>query len=303
MNLEKLKFDELLHSTTMFYVDNEVEKNYVDRIEQSVNELRHKLSQVNTLEGLKQYILEDKKALDNILCLLDISTEKFKRIITLLRLNKKYSMSTEWSLSATRNFMVGNEVFLNEVSDLIFHGADNPKFRPIIPKFYLDNFKIDIDVISRLANKDALIRLVKGNIETSYNNDISNSYLANIVTYLVKLCEKYGYDYKIKPAIKFLNRESSFCILHNNTIKVVVDISYMITTSSKQTEYAKKIKTTYDTQKSLLGTSDEFIYVMVIDGAGWFGRQSDYRLIHKCSNQILNVQTIERIENIISNIK
>lgn len=299
---EKLKFEELLSSTTMFFVDNEIERNYVDRIELIVADLKKKLSQVNNKEGLKNYIREDKKALENLLCLLNISTEKFKRIITLLRLNKKYSMSTEWSLSKTRNYMVENEAFLNEVTELILDGANNPKFHSIIPKFYLDNFKIDIDVISRLSNKDDLIRLVKGNIETSYNNDISTAYSKKVINYLIRICERNGFDYKVKPQVKFLNRESSFTILHNNTIKGIVDISYMITTSSSQTQYAKKIKETFEMQKTFNETPNKFIYVMIIDGAGWFGRQSDYRSIHKTSSQILNLNTLERLEKIIENI-
>ncbi|MBM3159696.1 MAG: hypothetical protein FJZ66_00040 [Bacteroidetes bacterium] len=302
MTPEKLKFEELLATTTMFFVENEIEQKYSDRIELIVSDLRTKLSQVNNVEGLKNYIREDKKALDNLLCLLNISTEKFKRIITLLRLNKKYTMSTEWSLSKTRNYMVENEAFLNEVTELILNGANNPKFEAIIPKFYLDNFKIDIDVISRLSNKDDLIRLVKGNIETSYNNDISLAYSKRIIDYLIKICEKNGLDYQVKPEVKFINREPSFTILHNNAIKGIIDISYMITTSSSQTQYARRIKETFEIQKSYNDSLNEFIYVMIIDGAGWFGRQSDFRSIHKTSSQILNLNTLERLEKIIKNI-
>jgi len=302
MTPEKLKFEELLATTTMFFVDNEVEKSYSEKVEFMVANLRKKLSQVNRAEGLKDYIREDNKAIDNILCLLNISTEKFKRIVTLLRLNKKYSMSTEWSLSKTRNYMVENESFMNEITELILNGANNPKFEELIPKFYLDNFKIDGDVISRLSNKDDLIRLVKGNIETSYNNDISSVYSKRIIDFLVKICEKNGLDYKIKSEVNFLNREPSFTVLHNNVIKGIVDISYLITTSSSQTQYARKIKETFDIQKSYNDSTNEFIYVMIIDGAGWFGRQSDYRSIYKTTNHILNLKTLKGFEKIIANI-
>jgi hypothetical protein len=299
---EKLKFDELLATTTMFFVDQKIEKIFSERIESYVNDLRRKLSHVNNKEGLKNYIREDKKALENLLCLLNISTEKFKRIITLLRVNKKYSISTEWSLSRTRNYMVENDAFMHEVTELILNGANSPKFNAIIPKFYLDNFKIDIDVISRLSSKDDLIRLVKGNIETSYNNEINTAYTKKIIEYLIKICDKNGFDYKIKPQVNILNREPSFTIIHKNVVKGVIDISYMITTSSTQTQYAKKIKKTFEIQKTANNTPNKFIYVMIIDGAGWVGRQNDFRNVYQSSGQILNLKTLEKLEKIIMNI-
>lgn len=300
--INKLTFEELLESTTMFYVDQNAESIYSVKIETIVNDLRNKLSKINTIEGLIAYIKLDKHALENILCLLNISTEKFKRIITLIRLNRKYSMSTEWSLSKTRNFMVENDIFLNEIAGLIFEGAESSRFKEIIPKFYLDNFKIDLEVISRLANKDDLIRLVKGNLETTYNNDISNSYFKFVIDYLKKISDLYGYDYKIKSNFNLIDREVSFSIIHNNVVKIIFDITYLITTSSSQSKYARKVKDTYDEQKKHFKTENDFIYIVIIDGAGWFGRQSDYRTIHKYSSYILNVKSLEIVDKIVANL-
>lgn len=302
MMLKKLTFEELLESTTMFFVDPSIEIIYNLKIETIVNDLKNKLSKINTIEGLISYIKQDKKALENILCLLNISTEKFKRIITLIRLNRKYSMATEWSLSKTRNFMVENDIFLNEIASLIFEGADSEKFKDIIPKFYLDNFKIDLEVISRLANKDDLVRLVKGDLETTYNNDISSAYFKFVIDYIKKICDLNGFDYKIKSNFNLVNREISFSVIQNNSVKIIFDISYLITTSSSQSKYARRVKDTFDEQKKHLNSPNDFIYVVIIDGAGWVGRQSDYRTIHKYSNYILNLNSIEMVDEIIATL-
>lgn len=298
----KLTYEHLLESTTLFFVDQEVEKEYNKRIAESVNSLRNKLSQINSLAGLREYVKQDKNSLENILCLLDVSTEKFKRIITLLRINKKYTVTTEWSLTRTWKYMIENESFLNEVTELIFSGANNERFKEIIPKFYLDNFKIDIDVISRLSNNDDLIRLVKGNIETTYNNDIANAYYRKVTDSLINASEKNGFDYELKSTVDLLNREVSFVIKHGRNIKMIIDISYIITTSSTQTNFAKKIKDTFLKQKECYSTDKEFSYAMIIDGAGWIARQSDLRTIYKSSNIICNINNLDIIKKAISNL-
>ena len=115
--MEKIRYDKLISSTTMFVVSKQLEESYANKVNQQTRELNTNLSHINSTAGLKKYISEYSNSLENILCLMDISVEKFKRIVSLLRIVKGYSVSSEWDLRKTRNYMLEKSDFMDEVCD------------------------------------------------------------------------------------------------------------------------------------------------------------------------------------------
>ena len=301
MIMEKIKYEKLIASTTMFVVSEPLEEFYSKKVNEQTKELNANLSHINSTPGLKKYISEYPNSLENILCLMDISSEKFKRIVSLLRVVKGYSVTSEWDLRKTRNYMLEKSDFMDEVCELLIEGSETKKYQDAIPKFYLENFRINLNVLSRLTNEDDLKRLIKSKMETSYNNDIANFYFNTVTEGIIRFANNQGYDIELRTNIKFLNREVSAVVKHNGKIKIIFDISYMITTSSSQTDYSRKIKLTYDTQRRLIAenSSEGFLYIVIIDGAGWLGRQSDLQNIYKSCNYFLNLKNLSMLENII----
>jgi hypothetical protein len=299
--MEKIKYDKIIASTTMFIVSEPLEESYSNKVNEQTKELNANLSHINSLTGLKKYISEYSNSLENILCLMDISLEKFKRIISLLRVVKGYSVTSEWDLKKTRNCMLEKSDFMNEVCELLIEGSETKKYQNTIPKFYLENFKINLNVLSRLTNEDDLKRLIKSKMETSYNNDIANFYFNTVTEEISRIVNNQGYDIELRAYIKLLNREVSAVVKQNEKIKLVFDISYMITTSSSQTDYSRKIKSTFDTQRRINSEnpSESFLYIVIIDGAGWIGRQSDLQNIYKSCNYFLNLKNLSKLENIV----
>jgi hypothetical protein len=301
MIMEKIKYEKLIASTTMFVVSEPLEEFYSKKVNEQTKELNANLSHINSTPGLKKYISEYPNSLENILCLMDISSEKFKRIVSLLRVVKGYSVTSEWDLRKTRNYMLEKSDFMDEVCELLIEGSETKKYQDAIPKFYLENFRINLNVLSRLTNEDDLKRLIKSKMETSYNNDIANFYFNTVTEGIIRFANNQGYDIELRTNIKLLNREVSAVVKHNGKIKIIFDISYMITTSSSQTDYSRKIKLTYDTQRRLIAenSSEGFLYIVIIDGAGWLGRQSDLQNIYKSCNYFLNLKNLSMLENII----
>lgn len=302
--MDKIKYEELISTTTMFVVSEPLEEAYSNKINQQTKELNTNLNQINSAVGLKKYILEYSNSLENILCLMNISLEKFKRIISLLRIVKGFTVISEWDLRKTRNYMLEKIDFMDEVCKLLIEGTDNKEYQQTIPKFYLENFKINLNVLSRLTNEDDLKRLIKSKMETSYNNDIANYYFNVITQELSRIANNYGYDIELKTFVKLLGREVSAVVKLNGEIKIIVDISYMITTSSSQTDYSRKIKSTYDINRRHFSENleDSFLYIVIIDGAGWIGRQSDLQNIYKSCNYFLNLKNLNSLENIFKTI-
>jgi hypothetical protein len=302
--MEKLKYEKVISTTTMFVVSEHLEQTYSNKINQQTKELNANLSEINSSSGLRKYISENPNSLENILCLMNISLEKFKRIVTLLRIAKGYSVSSEWGLPKIRNYMLEKSEFMEEVCELLINGAETKKYQEIIPKFYLENFKINLNVLSRLTNEDDLKRLIKSKMETSYNNDIANYYFNYVTDELIRVINSQGYDIELRAFVKLFNREFSAVVKYNGKIKLVLDISYMITTSSTQTDYARKIKSTFDIQKKHNSENplESFLYVVIMDGAGWIGRQSDLHNIYKSCNYFFNMKNLSSLENIVKKL-
>lgn len=294
--------EEFIKSATMFYMDNNLEKRYSDEVKKSVESLSSKLEHINTKGGLKQYIRDDRSSLDNITSLLNISTEKFKRIITMLRLEKGHMPTTEWSLSKTRSQMIEKPEFMDEVCDLLMNGANLPRYKNLIPEFYLENFLINLSTIARLANPDDVRRLVKKGLDGKYNNGIGDSFFKFSSESITKICNKSGLTYSIKKDVPLVGRPIGIAIPDENNPRLLIDISYNITTSSAQTDYAKQAEHT----ASLLRKKNEnksdaqkIIFINLLDGAGWVARRSDLDKIQRCSDYLINLNKLSVIKEII----
>ena len=295
--------EEFIRSATMFYIDKELEKYYSNEVRNCVNSLSSKLEHINTKEGLKKYIRDDRNSLDNITSLLNISTEKFKRIITMLRLDKGHMPTTEWSLSKTRSQMLEKTEFMDEVCELLMNGGNLPRYKELIPEFYLENFSIGLNTIARLANPDDVRRLIKKGLDGRYNNNIGDSFFKFASESITKICDKTGLTYSIKKEVPLIGRPVGLAIPNENTPRLLIDISYSITTSSAQTDYAKQAEET----ASILRKKNEgkpetqkIILLNLLDGAGWVARRSDLEKIQRCSDYLINLKTLTSIDEIIN---
>ncbi|MDR2266384.1 MAG: hypothetical protein LBE09_02195 [Christensenellaceae bacterium] len=176
----KLSKEEFIKTVKMFYIDDALEQSYENTVAARVSKMQTGLIGIAINNAVQTYVRVEKDALDNLLSLLNISTERFKRIITMLRLEKGHQPEGEWELSTMRNHMLADSEWMNEVSDLLTNGGNNPKYQGVIPPFYLENFKIDITTLGRLANIDDIRRLVKKKLEGQYSNKIGDSYLKTV---------------------------------------------------------------------------------------------------------------------------
>jgi hypothetical protein len=256
---------------------------------------------IATADGLKQYIKDDPEALDNLISLMNVSSEKFKRVITTLRLEKGHSITGEWDLAKVRTMMIERPVFMDEVCELLSNGANDPKYQKLIPPFYLENFVIDSSTMARLSNPDDLRRLIKKGVEGRYNNQIGSSYYRAVEAAISKLCFAEGLTYVTNKHIPLIGRTAHFAIPNERNPLVIIDVSYNITTSSTQTRFKDAVeKAAAQIREHNITAKRPVALVNVLDGAGWVGRQSDYRAIHLCSTFALHITTLDQLKQIIS---
>lgn len=291
-----ITYDELVKTITMFWIDNALEESINTEVEKFVTELETKLTKIGTKEGLRDYICSDKASLGNILGLMEISEEKFKRIISMLRRDRKYVFSTEWSLDKTRSVLMDQESFMDDVCELLLNGANSERFKRKIPDFYRKGFVIDNAILSRLSNRTELARLAKKQLDVKYNNSVSHTVAKKIEETVKFTCDLEGLTFVKNKEVDMFGR--SYCIAIPNAMnpRVLIDYSYNITTSSTQSRYADKVKVT---QEIISKYGNKIVTINVIEGAGWVGRQSDLRQIYDYSDYTLNVANIGLIDQII----
>jgi len=85
-----------------------------------VDELTGELQFSHSKEHLKQYIINHKDALDNLTSLMEISTERFKRMVSMIRKDRGFVFSTEWGLGKIRKAMIDSPEIMESVLDLLY---------------------------------------------------------------------------------------------------------------------------------------------------------------------------------------
>lgn len=297
---QKVPYEDYVKSTNMFFVDAKLEEGFEKEIRFASDTLCTRMSSINSEKGLEDYIREDKDSLENLISIMNISSEKFKRVITTLRLEKGHSISGEWDLAKIRTMMIERPAFMSEVCHLLRDGANDPKYQSMIPTFYLENFVIDDSTMARLSNPDDLRRLIKKGIEGKYNIRVGSAYVSEIEKHISQLCFNQGLTYECNKEVPILGRTFNFSIPNAKKPTVVISASYNITTSSTQTRYKEAAESASTAIREYNNSHDRPIaLVNILDGAGWVGRQSDLRAIHLCSTYMLHLSTMDQLDSIL----
>ena len=295
----KISYEEMFNSATMFYVNPECEAEINDQISRQTANILNGLRTIQDKESLKQYIIDHKDSLDHLTSVAEISEERFKRMVSMIRKDRGFVFNTEWSLGKIRTAMMDSPAMMESVLNLIWNGKNDPKMQAVIPAFYLDNMIMDENTLNKIKNENSVRQLVKRGLEGTYSNMIGDAILAEIEKELKRVCAKHGLEYQKNVRVPILDRAVSFVLEKPAKPGLVLDVSYSVTTSSSQGSKKEAARKTEQVVKDLRSKGQQMIYVNFLDGAGWIGRQADLREIHRCSDYGINFQNMGLLEDII----
>lgn len=296
---KKLSYDELFNSATMFYINQECEANINKMIDAQTSDILTGLKTISSKETLKQYIIDHKDSLDRLTSVAEISEERFKRMVSMIRKDRGFVFGTEWGLSKIRSAMMESPAMMESVLNLIWDGKHDPKMQACIPSFYLENMTMDESTLAKIQDPSSVRQLVKRGLEGTYSNMIGDAILSDIENELSRVCAKHGLEYKKNIRVPLLDRAVSFVLESAAQPSLILDVSYSVTTSSSQGSKKEAARKTEAILKAQRAEGNNIVYVNFLDGAGWIGRQADLREIHRCSDYVLNFQNIGLLEDII----
>lgn len=299
--LRKLSFDEAWNSITIFYVDDELEQ----EIDQEVERLLRLAEQYGVTEktmmspdSLAALLREQEGALEFVLREVELSEEKFLRIVSLLRQMGRIPvpLDREWTMGQVIRRIQAEPDFAVLVAHLLMDGVRDPELQAVIPRYYLEalNFR-EIASGSLAARRVRYKRALIG----TYSGRKGYRVEAQIRGRLESIRERYGIGFE-QGRSRFVNVNVDFAIPSLDDPWVVLMCSFQETTSSGQSTKARDMETAYDDiRRSNSRNRENRAFVNFADGGGWLARKRDFqRLVENC-HYFVNLRHLDLLEPIV----
>lgn len=297
--MNKIPYRELLNSMTMFFVNDTIDNRFFKLREQKIKLLQSQMGEIATREGLKRYIVAYSDSLDNLLVLLGVSMELFKRVVSMFRIERGLVFQTEWNARQTREYIIKDNVMMERICDLFLKGDMDSNLKAKLPRYKLSSFIIGPNVMERLKNEDFLRFLISKDFDTQYNSEVSMVNIRKVDDLLVELCDSNGFELIRAPKVDPVGNgtrdiQVNYAIQKGNEPHYYVKYSFNITTSRGQTDFKRSVK---DLRDFIMNKKAK--QIVIIDGAGWVGRQSDLKDTWDYCDFCLNLSHLNDIRDII----
>ncbi|GAP05633.1 dpnII restriction endonuclease [Anaerolinea thermolimosa] len=300
-SVEKISFEQVWESASVFYLNPALE----DEIDREVDNLLDLAVQAQLSSGqlirerdLREIIGQNPAVLDVILRDLELSEEKFLRIISLLRRMGRIEggFDSEWSLVRIKSLISQDPHFLSLVVSLLYNGFNDRELANLVPRYYLESLNYaEIGFSTQAARKVRYKRSLIG----TYGAKKGHKVEAEIETILHKVQDHYGIPFQ-KGRSRFVETDIDFAVPSLDDPWVIIMSSFQETTSSGQTNKARDMLAIYDRiRHSNSRYNEDRIFVNFADGGGWLARKRDlYRLWENC-HFFLNLNNLGDLEKIV----
>jgi len=291
------KFKLVINKNTFYLYDRDFEEKYEGYIS-SIKELLLVLRNKVSTEGLKknffvELIRNKKNGLRALLALTGISNEYLKRLITLIRviddeelnrltLKDKWQTGTEeidkggvseWGDSKIANLIKSNENFAKGIVNIFFEGSTVPVLTQALPLFELKKLSVEKLEFKIESLVDTLIRYKE---KGSYAGKKEN----NPEVLIEKILEELEIPYtsgdlqKLVGVLDEEKRTMDFIIPDQDNPLLIIESSYVVTTSSGQGD---KAKTEINVAKLIKKHYPKALFIGFVDGIGWYVRKNDLK--------------------------
>lgn len=302
--MSKKRTIDVMDSLSYFFVYPEVSERLIHEINLRVNSLKDSMQYINTKQGLIDYITRDKESLDNIIMILNVSEEYFKRIITMIRARHGLEVTNEWSLNQTRSYFINNPWFRDELSNLLLNGAEDKELAKLIPMYNLRSFKIDATTIARLSNQDLMWMLLKNDFNSEFSSACSQLNLNRVDQILTRCAIEQDVSLNRDMSLRLAgNREQiPYTISHvkQSAPFIYIMVGFYLTTGSTQTSFVTKLSRL---KQYIKDNAQEAVVVAIIDGAGWVARHSDFEEVCSTADSVYTLNSLPEISELINELK
>jgi hypothetical protein len=304
MEARKISFQEVWESSTIFYVDDDLE----DEIDAEVESLLETASDPRILEGvaieetaIDDFLYHNENALDVILRDIELSEEKFMRIISLLRKLGRIpggfaADDVEWSIDKIKRKITREMGFAQVIARLLVDGIRDNELVRFIPRYYLDTLNYrNIMGSSQTARR---IRYKRSMIGT-YGGRKGYKVEGRIQQKLAEITAKHGIAFG-KGRSRMIETDTDFVVPNVEDPWIIIMSTFQETTSSGQTNKTRDMLSAYErVQRTNSRYGGNRAFVNFVDGGGWLARKRDLeRLVAQC-HYFINLQHLDMLESIV----
>ncbi|WP_424948101.1 hypothetical protein [Candidatus Spongiihabitans sp.] len=321
MKTANQKFQTVMEKNTFYFSNPIFEQNYEGYLT-SIKETLLVIKNTVENEGLKKEIFEDlllekEYGLRALLALTGLSNETLKRLITISRivddpeLDKLILKSAwhekdntknlkEWSDSKISSMILTNTSFRKGIVNIFFEGSSIPFLARTIPLFELKKLSISKLRFELGEMIDTLIRYKEKGSYSATGENNPETLIANILETLCVPFQKGELGELVENAPDN-KRTMDFIIPNKESPLVIIESSFLVTTSSGQGD---KSKTEISINSLLKEHYPRAQFIGFVDGIGWYVRPGDLQRMVNAYEDVFTFHEEElmRFEQLINSI-
>lgn len=318
------KFKRVIDKNTFYLYDRDFEEKYegyISSIKETLLVLRNKVA----TEGLKRDSLVDlirnkENGLRALLALTGISNEYLKRLITLVRviddkelnelaLKDRWPTETEgisergvseWSDTKIAGLIKENENFAKGIVNIFFEGSSVPALTEALPLFELKKLSVEKLEFKIESLVDTLIRYKE---KGSYSGKKENNpeVLIEKVLEELEIPHVTGDLQKLVGVLDEEKRTMDFIIPDQKNPLLIIESSYVVTTSSGQGD---KAKTEINIARFIKKYYPKARFIGFVDGIGWYVRKNDLKRMVGAYDEVFTFhkEELNRFKELLANV-
>lgn len=312
------KFSTVIDKNTFYFFNSKFEENYegyINSVKETLLIVKNKIETEGLKKEIFEWLLAEKEnGLKALLALTGFSNEYLKRLTSIIRIvddaelnkivlkdkwydEKNPNNIQEWSDNTILKKIKDNEYFRKGLVNIFFEGASIPFLTNTIPLFELK--KLSISKL-KFETPELIDSLVRYKEKGSYSGMKGN----NPETVIAELLDKLGLTYQTGDLTELISnapnnkRTMDFIIPNKQTPLIIVESSFLATTSSGQGDKSKTeisidalIKTHYPKAK----------FIGFVDGIGWYVRKGDLKRMVAAYEDVFTFHTdeLKRFEKLL----
>lgn len=287
------KFNTVISKNTFYFFNQKFQEKYegyLTSIKQTLLVIKNKIDNNGLKKIYFEQLLEKENGLRALLALTGFSNESLKRLITLIRIvdNKELSKLVlknkwvtnessesikEWSDNKIQKIINTNENFKKGIVILLFEGSTIPFLARVLPLFELKKLNIEKLGFNITEMIDTLIRYKEKGSYSAKSENNPEKLIEELLKELSITFEKGDLRELINNASE-RKRTMDFIIPNKKNPKIIIESSFLTTTSSGQGD---KSKTEITVDKLLKEHYPNAIFIGFVGGIGWYVRRNDLK--------------------------
>lgn len=314
------KFKTVIEKNTFYFYNpifQEKYESYINSLNETLLVLKNKIE----IEGLKkeffENLLEEKEnGLRALLALTGFANESLKRLLTVMRVvdNKELNKLLfkemwikkqnevdikEWGDTKIDKLLKENPYFRKGIINLFFEGSTIPFLAQTLPLFELKKLSISKLKFEIPALIDSLVRYKE---KGSYSGKSENNPEA-LIGMLIEDCDltyEKGDLTELFKNERVSKRTMDFIIPNKKNPKVIIESSFLVTTSSGQGD---KSKTEGTIKKLIARYYPKAKFIGFVDGIGWYVRKGDLKRMVSAFDEVFTFHKaeIDRFNSFLKN--